>query len=299
MLPCVRTPIATRTWDGSSVAAVHEEPLLTANPSWSSARSRASPSTYRQENVTRWGSRSTGSPTTCTSVIVAATRSLIRSTRARSRASSAALSRRTASRAAAAAMIPGRSRHHSRSSCGQGERQRTPVRTASTPTPAGPPHSEASAVSSDHPDASDARPTTWEASTSSGTPTAAQACATPATGWVVPTSWLAAIRQASAVSGRSATAYAPTSTRPTRLTGMTVRSPSCASSAASTAECSMELCTTCEPVRRRPARAPSTPRWAAAAPPGVKRTSSGRAPSAAATLKRALSSSSRARRPAL
>ena len=72
-LPCDSTPIASSTWLGRSVDAVHDEPDETANPRRSSACSSASPSTYRQENVTRCGSRSTGSPTTSTSGTVAAT----------------------------------------------------------------------------------------------------------------------------------------------------------------------------------------------------------------------------------
>ena len=66
-LPCDSTPIASSTWDGRSVDDVQDEPDETAKPRRSSACSSASPSTYRQENVTRCGSRSTGSPTTSTS----------------------------------------------------------------------------------------------------------------------------------------------------------------------------------------------------------------------------------------
>ena len=44
-LPCESTPIATSTWLGVSVDAVHDEPLDTANPARSSSVSSASPST--------------------------------------------------------------------------------------------------------------------------------------------------------------------------------------------------------------------------------------------------------------
>src|SRR5262249_24558390 len=59
-LPCESTPIASSTWLGRSVDEVHDEPDETAKPRRSSACSKASPSTYRQENVTRCGRRSTG-----------------------------------------------------------------------------------------------------------------------------------------------------------------------------------------------------------------------------------------------
>ena len=44
-LPWVSTPIAASTWLGSSVLAVHAEPLATAKPSRSSSVTSASPST--------------------------------------------------------------------------------------------------------------------------------------------------------------------------------------------------------------------------------------------------------------
>ncbi len=66
-----------------------------------------------------------------------------------------------------------------------------PLRTASTPTPAGPPHLCALAVSTDQPGGIGSRPADWAASTTSGTPAARHASAASATGWSVPTSWLA------------------------------------------------------------------------------------------------------------
>ena len=66
-LPWVSTPIAARTWLGSSVLEVQAEPDATAKPRRSSSPTSASPSTYRHEKVTTCGSRSTGSPTTSVS----------------------------------------------------------------------------------------------------------------------------------------------------------------------------------------------------------------------------------------
>src|SRR5690606_34570406 len=65
--PWVSTPIASKTCDGRSVLAVQELPDEIAKPALSSSVSNASPATYRQENVTMCGTRSTGSPTTSTS----------------------------------------------------------------------------------------------------------------------------------------------------------------------------------------------------------------------------------------
>ena len=101
-----------------------------------------------------------------------------------------------------------------RSSPGSGARHRTPVRTASTPTPGGPPHLCALAVRTDHPLGTGARPTLCAASTSKGIPCARQAAATSATGCTVPTSWLADCSAARTVSGPSARANRSGSTRP-------------------------------------------------------------------------------------
>ncbi|CAM5232692.1 hypothetical protein SMICM304S_03772 [Streptomyces microflavus] len=177
---------------------------------------------------------------------------------------------------------------------------RTPLRTASSPTPAGPPHLCALAVSSDQRPATGPQPSDWAASTSSGTPASAQSAATSATGCSVPTSWLADWRQASAVSARSAPAYAAGSTAPDRSTGTSVNDPPAAPWAA--AEWSTEECSTAErarwrPTRRRPERAPAIPACTAVVPEEVKTSSSGRHPTASAAASRAASSSSRARRP--
>ena len=59
----------------SASMAVHAEPLTRRrSPCRSSSVTSASPSTYRQEKVTRWGSRPSGSPTTSTSGIRATPR---------------------------------------------------------------------------------------------------------------------------------------------------------------------------------------------------------------------------------
>src|SRR5690606_19058339 len=205
-LPCDSTPIASSTWLGRSVDAVHDDPDDTAKPAWFNACSSASPSTYRQEKVTRWGRRLVGCPTTSTSGTVSATVVRIRSTRALSRAASASASATAARSAAAAATIAGRFsvpglRPASRSSAGYGASHRPPLRTTRIPTPGGPPHLRALADSSDQPSGSGTRPTDCAASTYSGTPASAQAAAAASTGWSVPTSWLALLNAASATPG--------------------------------------------------------------------------------------------------
>ena len=119
---------------------VHDEPDDTAKPRRSRACSSASPSTYRQENVTRCGSRSTGSPTTSTSGTVAATVARIRSTSADSRARLGRRPRRAPPaapprppRPPAGRRAPGRLRPRRRpTGC--------PCAPPARPTPGGPPH---------------------------------------------------------------------------------------------------------------------------------------------------------------
>ena len=153
--------------------------------------------------MTTWGSRSTGSPTTSVSGTAAAARRGS-GPPARARAGPAARAARSAScSAAAAASTDGTSgspgtRPCSFSSAGPSERHRTPVRTASTPTPAGPPHDRASPTSTSPPSGRTSRPASRPASTSSGTPAARQSSAASATGCRVPTSPFAACRQAAA-----------------------------------------------------------------------------------------------------
>src|SRR5262249_5831916 len=220
-LACDSTPSASSACECRTVSAVHEAPEDTAKPRRSSSVSSASPSTYRQENVTRCGSRSSGSPTTSTSGTSRGTSARIRSTSGRSRAASASASASTACSEAAAATTAGTfsnpgTRPDSRSSAGPGCTQRMPLRTTSRPTPGGRPHLCALADASDQPGGSGTRPTDWAASTYSGTPrwaaapavpvravpapavpvprpgtARAQTLATSATGCTVPTSWLA------------------------------------------------------------------------------------------------------------
>ncbi len=176
----------------------------------------------------------------------------MRSTRTRSRAASASASARTARREAAAATIAGRfvkpgERPDSLSSAGPWGEKRTPLRTASRPTPGGPPHLCALAASTDQAPSTGPQPSDWAASTSSGTPAAAQTSATSATGWTVPTSWLADWRQARALSGVSASAYAAGVTAPHRSTGTSVTVPPRAS--CTSAACNTELCSTADTTR--------------------------------------------------
>ncbi len=175
-----------------------------------------------------------------------------------------------------------------------------PLRTTSSPTPGGPPHLRALAVSTDQPAGTGIRATAWAASTYSGTPASAQAAAAASTGWTVPTSWLAAINAASATPGpATASDQASRSNRPRRSTGTSLAAPppaTCRSAACSTAECSIAECTSTAPARRRPARPPSTAECAAVVPLAVKESSSGRTPRVSAAASRAASSNWRARR---
>src|SRR5215208_6445675 len=105
--PWVMAPMAARTWEGSWVSAVQEDPEWTAMPLASRSSSSASPSTYRTLKATRWGSRVAGSPWTTTSGMPAspATR---RSERAAIRSRSPGPSATRAATAAASPATPGR-----------------------------------------------------------------------------------------------------------------------------------------------------------------------------------------------
>lgn len=168
-------------------------------------------------------------PTTSTSGTSSGTRALIRSTSADSRAASRAASARTARSDAAAATIAGRfskpgERPDSRSSAGCWGANLVPLRTASSPTPGGPPHLWALPASSDQPPPTAPHASDCAASTSSGTPAARHRSATSATGWTVPTSWFADWRHTSAVSDRSAAATSRGATRPVLSTPTAVLS---------------------------------------------------------------------------
>ena len=156
---------------GSAAAStdVHDEPDETAKPRRSSACSSASPSTYRQENVTRCGSRSTGSPTTSTSGTVAATVARIRSTSADSRAASAArLGRHGPQRRRGGhdrRQVGGAGRRRSRSSAGTATPAGALAHHQQADARAGRPTCGRCAVSSDQPGGTGTRPTDWAAST--------------------------------------------------------------------------------------------------------------------------------------
>lgn len=155
------------------------------------------------------GSRRSASPTTSTSGTSSGTCARIRAVSSRSRTASCSASARTARREATAATIAGMfskpaARPDSRSSTGPWAANRTPLRTTSSPTPDGPPHLCALAVSSDQSPSTGPQPSDCAASTSRGTPAARQIPATSATGCTVPTSWLADWSTASAVSARRA-----------------------------------------------------------------------------------------------
>ena len=229
-------------------------PTETANPRRSSAVSSASPSTYRQENVTMCGSRSTR-----------VTQHLDVGNGGRHRQPDPVDQRRQAgpprpAAAATAARSDGRRRHDrgrrsarpgtrptSRSSAGYGDAQRTPVRITSTPTPAGPPQLRASPASTDQPAGSRRvaeRLRRVDDERHLGEP----GPRLRVTGCVVPTSWLAACRaaprQPDAVGRRRelvgvdpAVARRRRSIRPVR------RARHGDSAACRTAECSTAVCT--------------------------------------------------------
>ena len=168
---------------------------------------------------------------------------------------------------------------------------RTPLRTASSPTPAGPPHLCALAVSSDqraghrtpaqrlggvHQQRHPGRP--------------AQISAASATGCSVPTSWLADCRQASAVSARSARPYAAGSTAPVRSTGTSVNDaaapPRGPRRHGVPRSARRRRAPDARPTRRRPESAPAMPECTARVPEEVKTSSSGRQPTASAAVSR-------------
>ena len=117
------------------------------------------------------------------------------------------------------------------------------------------------------------------------------------TSWTVPTSWLAVCSATTPTSGATAPwTRSPSYTRPSPITPTSSdRAPQ--ATACRTAECSTAEWTTTSPLRE-PRTSPRRPRCTAWVPLGVKVTSSGRTPSACAVASRALSSRSRASRPA-
>src|SRR5215203_3984210 len=140
--PWVMAPMAARTWEGSWVSAVQEDPEWTAMPLASSSSSSASPSMYRTENATRWGRRRAGSPWTITSGMAASPASR-RPARAASRSCSPGASATRAATAAAMAATPGRfsmpaRRRRSRSSPTRTGRSRARLEATRKPLPGGP-----------------------------------------------------------------------------------------------------------------------------------------------------------------
>ena len=212
------------------------------------------------------GSRRTGSPTTSTSGTSSGTRARIRSTSARSRAASRAASARTARSEAAAATIAGMfsnpgARPDSRSSAGPWGANRVPLRTTSSPTPGGPPHLWALAVSSDQSPSTGPQPSDCAASTSSGTPAARHTCGHLGhrllRAHLVVGGLEAGQRGVRAAAPRANAAGVDT--RPVRSTG-DLRHRA-AGRLVDLRRCSTEECSTADtirwrPVRRRPASAP-------------------------------------------
>ena len=153
-LPWVSTPIAARTWLGSSVLEVQAEPEATANP-----RRSSSPTAPRRRRTGRRRSprAAAGRPgrrrPRCRGC--RATTARIRSTRAAARACSVARDASVCCQASAAARARATTgsasvRPPSSSLAGPGRRHRVRSGTTSTPTPPGPPHERASPASTSY-----------------------------------------------------------------------------------------------------------------------------------------------------
>ena len=138
-----------------------------------------------------------------------------------------------------------------RSSTGKGLRHRAPLRTSSTPTPAGPPHLCAEAAAAAQPSGSGSRPADAQASMKRGTPPRRpRRPSRPRAARCRPRGWPSARRRPTTPSGGGAT-----STRPSRSTGSDTASPAQAA-ACKTAECSTAVCATTAPASRTPRRSP-------------------------------------------
>ena len=159
----------------------------------------ASPSTYRQENVTRWGSRSSGSPTTSTSGIRATAapdpvdqRVLPGVDAPRARPPPPAARRpRPAPRARSRTPRP---RSSTRSSSGKGLRQRAPLRTAARRRRPGRPTCARTRPRRPSPPGRGSRPVDAHASTKSGTSSGEPRPRRPA-GGCPPRGWPSAARR--------------------------------------------------------------------------------------------------------
>ena len=249
--------------------------------------------------VTMWGRRSTGSPATVIPGTSPGRVARIRSTRPESRADSSAACGRRYSRAAAAAAAPGMSGNpptQPRSGLSAG-RQRCPERTTSTPTPAGPPQSRAEAARTSHPSGTASRPITWIAWTRSGTSAARVSWLTPASGWRVPTSPLAACTHTRAAGCSSSRARPVMSTRPQASTGTVLTSPDHLSTGMVTAMLSTAVTTARRLTAVRDSSSPWTATARAVGPEDVRNTSAGPTPRLSARLARAASRTIPARRP--
>ena len=221
-LPEVSAPIATSTCDGSSVEDVHDEPDETAKPRRSSALSSASPSTYRQENVTMCGSRSTGSPSTSTS-------GTCRDRRRGSGRSARGAARRPSSRVGRAPPAATRPRRRSRGRSGTPGHPAALAlvgRVGRAPPDAGAHGEHASRraaprarVAGEHRPAGRHRRVPERLGRVDDQRHGRARPPARSTGWVVPTSWLAACSAAAATPGCAAAATkASASTRPCRST---------------------------------------------------------------------------------
>ena len=201
-------------------------------------------------------------------------------------------------------VLPGRSRTRSPARRrarrpGTGCASAPTLRTSRTPTPAGPPHLCAEAAAAAQPSGSGRRPAEAQASTNSG---ASVEAATSATGWHTPTSgladWSGDHGRLAVVAGRGGDRVGvdpPVPVDGERLEGRRLW-PRARRRRGAPPSARRRRRAAGRPWRARPASRPSTPRWQACVPLGVKVTSSGRTPRHSATTARALSSISRGSR---
>ena len=202
----------------------------------------------------------------------------------------------TACRAAAEARIAGTfskplTRGSVRSSVGNGARQRAPLRTSSTPTPAGPPHLWADAAAADQPVRAAGAGRRWHRRRRT------RARRLGSTVCTVPTSGLACWTASTPASGGQCRPTCPSASTPTDSPTYR-RAPSPTSGRRGRPRSARRPSAPGGGTRGLgPARARGAPRWTAAVPEEVKVTSSGRTPRQDAVTSRALSSRSRALRP--
>src|SRR5215831_16137911 len=292
--------------EGDRVPLEQALPTETATPARSSAMRRASPATPSKRIAAVLGSRGAVWP------ITRAPETRERTARSKSsrRAAISGASRLTRLRARRAAApnptmptvfsVPGRTPFSCPPPAASGS-IRTPRRTKSAPTPLGP---WSLCAENDARSATQARrstgmrPAACTASVWKSAPCRCAAAAASATGKTPPYSLLAAITETSAVSPpiaaeRHSGSRAPEGPGATREVSNPAR-PAARSAGPRTDGCSAAVVTT------RPGRGAVAPRIASAlasVPPEVKKISSDRAPTRAATSSRASSTARRARRP--